>query len=106
VPTFFPAVLVTVLLGPEHATEAPLFVGRIGGAALLAIGVASWMAKTDALTATQLGLLTGILIYDAAVSLLLASAGTVLGMKGVLLWPALALHAILVNLVFELLASG
>jgi hypothetical protein len=90
-----PGVLLTALLGAEHATNDARFVGRIGGAALLAIGVASWMARTDALTAAQLGLLAGILIYDVAAAMLLAFAGTVLEMKGVFLWPAVALHAIL-----------
>jgi hypothetical protein len=90
-----PAVLLTILLGTEHATGDALFVGRIAGVAVLAIGIASWMARSDAFTPAQLGLLTGILIYDAAASMLLAFAGSVLEMNGVLLWPAVALHAIL-----------
>jgi hypothetical protein len=92
---FLPAVLLTILLGSEHATDDALLVGRIAGAAVLAIGIASWMARTDAFTPAQLGLLTGILIYDAAASMLLAYAGAVLKMVGVPLWPAVALHAIL-----------
>jgi hypothetical protein len=90
-----PAVLFAILLGLDHATVYAIFVGRLAGAALLAIGVASWMARSDTLTPAQRGLLTGILIYDAAASILLAFAGAVLKMIGVLLWPAVALHAIL-----------
>ena len=90
-----PAVLFASLLGLEQATVDAIFVGRLAGAALLAIGVASWMARSDTLTAAQLGLLTGILIYNAAASVLLAFAGAVLKMSGVTLWPAVALHAAL-----------
>ena len=92
---FLPAVLFAILLGLKHITVETIFVGRIAGAALLAIGVASWMARADSLTPAQLGLLTGILIYDAAASMLLAFAGAVLKMNGVLLWPAVGLHAVL-----------
>jgi hypothetical protein len=92
---FLPAVLFAVLLGLKEATDDTTFFGRIAGAALLAIGIASWMARSDTLTPAQLGLLTGILIYDAAASMLLAFAGAVLKMIGVLLWPAVALHAVL-----------
>jgi hypothetical protein len=90
-----PAVLFAVLLGLDHATVDAIFVGRLAGAALLAIGVASWMARIDTRTPAQLGLLTGILIYNTAAALLLAYAGAVLKMVGVLLWPAVAIHAIL-----------
>ncbi len=90
-----PAVLFAVLLGLDPATADAIFIGRLAGAALLAIGVASWMARTDTRTPGQLGVLTGILIYNVAASMLLAFAGAVLKMTGILLWPAVAIHAIL-----------
>ena len=102
---FLPAVVFGLLLGLEQATADTIFVGRITGAALLAIGVASWMARNDTLTPAQLGLLTGILIYNAAASMLLVYAGAVLEMKGVLLWPTVALHAILAVWCFSCLHS-
>jgi hypothetical protein len=92
---FLPALLFAILLGSEHVTVDAILIGRIAGAALLAIGVASWLARNDTLTPAQLGLFTGILIYDVAAAMLLAFAGAVLKMAGVLLWPAVALHAIL-----------
>jgi len=90
-----PSVLFALLLGLESTAVDANFVGRIAGAALLAIGVASWMAKTDVLSPALIGLLTGILIYNTTVSILLAYAGAVLKMIGVLLWPTVAIHAIL-----------
>ena len=90
-----PALLFAILLGIEQAAPEALFVGRIAGAGLLAIGVASWLAKNDVRTPAQLGLLVGVLTYDAAATLLLALAGTNWGMVGIGIWPAVALHATL-----------
>jgi len=92
---FLPAVVFAVLLGSADATREAIFVGRLTGAALFAIGVASWMARTDTRSSAQLGLLTGIFIYNVAASTLLGLAGALLKMVGVLLGPAVALHAVL-----------
>src|ERR1700692_4692019 len=101
VPTGFgllllPSVPFALLLGLESDTVEGIFVGRIAGAALLAIGVASWMARKDELSSSLFGLLIGILIYNTAVSILLVYAGAVLKMTGGMLWPTVAFHAILV----------
>jgi hypothetical protein len=92
---FLPALPMAVLLGLEPATVETLFVGRVAGAALLAIGIASWIARVDTFTPALFGLLTGLFIYDATAAILLVFAGTVLKMIGVLLWPTVALHAAL-----------
>jgi quinol-cytochrome oxidoreductase complex cytochrome b subunit len=92
---FLPAVVFAALLGLADATREAIFVARLTGAALFAIGVASWMARTDTRSPAQLGLLTGIFIYNVAASTLLGLAGALLKMVGVLLWPAVALHAVL-----------
>lgn len=91
-----PSVAFALLLGLDNSAAEAIFVGRIAGAALLAIGVASWMARTDELNPSLYGLLIGILIYNAAVSILLVYAGAVLKMSGGMLWPAVVFHAILV----------
>jgi hypothetical protein len=101
---FLPAVLFAILLGLEPATADAIFFGRIAGAALLAIGIASWMAR-NASTPAQSRFLTGMLVYNVAASILLAFAGAVLRMTGVLLWPAVALHAILAAWCFTCLRS-
>jgi hypothetical protein len=92
---FLPAVLFAILFGLDPATADTIFVGRIAGVALLAVGIASWLARTATSTPAQRGLLTGLLIYNMAAAMLLAFAGAVLKMIGVLLWPAVALHAFL-----------
>jgi hypothetical protein len=91
---FLPAILFVILLGLDHAAFDTVFVGRLAGAALFAIGIASWVARADTSTTAQYGLLAGIFIYNAAVAVLLAYAGIV-NMAGLLLWPAAAIHSIL-----------
>ncbi|WP_192179779.1 hypothetical protein [Mesorhizobium amorphae] len=90
-----PSVPFALLLGLESGTVETIFVGRIAGAALLAIGIASWIARQDELNPSLFGLLVGILIYNTGVAILLVYAGTVLKMTGVMLWPTVAFHAVL-----------
>jgi hypothetical protein len=90
-----PAVVLAALLGIQPATVETLFVSRIAGAALLAIGVASFLARTDAALPGQRGLLTGILIYNGLVALLLVSAKLIMQMGGPALWPTVVLHMLL-----------
>ena len=90
-----PAVPLAALLGVEQAAPEALLVARIAGAALLAIGMASWLARNGEPSTAQSGLLTGILIYDGAAAALLAYAGSGMGMVGLALWPAVVIHAAL-----------
>jgi hypothetical protein len=92
---FLPAVPIALFLGSSWATAEANFVGRIAGAALLAIGVASWLARSDARGPAAHGLGVGILIYDGTAAALLAYAGLAEGASGILLWPVVALHAAL-----------
>jgi hypothetical protein len=88
-----PAVSLALLL--DVAAEAPpavFFVSRVAGAALLALGSASWLARNDENSPARFGLLVGILVYDVVVAALLAYAGLALSMAGIALWPAVALH--------------
>jgi hypothetical protein len=90
-----PAVPLALLLGVGEAAPETLLVARVGGAALLAIGVASWLARNGEQGPAQLGLLVGILIYNVGAAALLAYAGFKLGMAGLALWPAVVIHVAL-----------
>jgi hypothetical protein len=89
---FLPSIPFALLLDVSSASPEAIFIARIFGAALLAIGVASYLARNDQNGPAQLGVLTGVLIYDAAAAILLAYAGLVLKMVGIALWPAVGLH--------------
>jgi hypothetical protein len=82
-----PDLAVKLLLGADISGAAvPL--GRVAGVALLALGLACWLARGHAASA----LTSPMLLYNCGVAAVLGMAG-VSRMTGVLLWPAIALHA-------------
>jgi hypothetical protein len=90
-----PAGALASLLGVKEAGHEAIFLGRIPGSALLAIGVACWLARRDQGGPAQYGMLAGVLVYDVAAAALLAYAGLVLKITGLFLWPAVVLHSAL-----------
>jgi len=80
--------LVGRLLLDEELTGVAIPVARVLGIALIALGVACWPGTP----------LIGMLTYSAAVTLYLAYVGFASGFTGILLWPAVVLHAILTAL--------
>jgi hypothetical protein len=79
-----PSLVGQLLLGVALAGIA-VPVARVAGIALVALGVACWPGSTPRL---------GMLVYGAAVTLYLAYLGLA-GVGGLLLWPAVVLHAVL-----------
>jgi hypothetical protein len=77
-----PTLVGQLLLGAE-LTGIAVTVARVAGIALIALGIACWPGTP----------LAGMLTYSAAVTLFLAFAGITGG--GILLWPAVMLHALL-----------
>jgi hypothetical protein len=90
-----PAAVLNVLLGAPQPLAESLVAARIAGAALVALGLSSWLARNDHLAPSQGGLLVGLLFYDAAAATLLTLSGTRWNLAGIGLWPAVALHAVL-----------
>src|SRR5438094_5393155 len=88
-----PSVVVRLLLGSPLDTSAAVMLGRVAGAALLALGVACWLARDDTQSRAAGGLLVAMLTYNIAATAVLAFAGICLGLHGVALWPAVVLHA-------------
>ena len=87
-----PAIVVRLLLGAE-ISGASIPLGRIAGAALLALGVACWLARDDTQSRAARGLVVAMLMYNIVATAVLAFAGIGLGLHGVALWPAVVLHA-------------
>jgi len=84
-----------LLLGVSLDAPAALIVGRIAGAALLSLGAACWLARDDGPSRARRGLIAAMLLYNSAAAAVLANAGVGVGLVGVLMWPAVALHAVL-----------
>ena len=90
-----PSLVVSILLGGSLDTTVALVVARVGGAALLSIGVGCWLARNDQQSTAASGLVAALLLYNVAVVAVLAYAGIGLGLSGIGLWPAVVLHVAL-----------
>jgi hypothetical protein len=84
-----PSLVAQLLLG-EPLSGVAVPVARVAGMALIALGIACWPGRSPSLL--------GMLIYSALVTLYLAYLGAAGGLNGMLLWPAVFLHAILTAL--------
>ena len=91
----FPSTTVALLLGSPLDTPTALTVARVGGAGLLSLGVACWLARGDTQSRATRGLVAAMLLYDVAAVAILAFAGIGFGLHGVALWPAVLLHAVM-----------
>jgi hypothetical protein len=83
--------LVGRLLFGEGFTGVAVAAARVAGIALIALGLACWPGPP----------LVGMSTYSAAVTLYLAYLGFVDELTGVLLWPAVVLHAMLTALLIS-----
>jgi len=90
-----PSVVVHLLLNAE-ISGATIPLARVAGVALLALGVACWLARDDTQShAAARGLVAAMLIYNVGAALILALAGIGSGFVGIVLWPAVILHAVM-----------
>ncbi len=80
----------------EDLTGVAVPIARVAGIALIGLGVACWPGTP----------LVGMLIYSAAVTLYLAYLGLADGLTGLLLWPAVVLHASLTALLTLAITKG
>ena len=88
-----PSLAGTLLFGSSLDTPAGLTVVRVAGAALLAIGVACWVARHDGQSHTARGLVGTLVFYNAAILTVLVYAGIGLGLSSNGLWPSALVHA-------------
>jgi hypothetical protein len=90
-----PAVAASLLLGVRSPSPEAILLGRIGGAGLLAIGVACWFARDDRGGRARHGLLWALLSYNAGACAALVLAGSASPMPGIALWPGVGLHVVM-----------
>jgi hypothetical protein len=85
--------LVTRLLFGSGVSGVGMALSRIAGIALLALGVACWPSREAGNGGTPA--VQGMLAYSVLVTIYLVYLGGVAQLAGVLLWPAVAAHAVL-----------
>jgi Ca2+/Na+ antiporter len=71
---------------------AATLLGRCFGIALVALGLACWPSRQG--TESDAPAFRGMLIYNVLIALYLAWLGTAGHLAGLLLWPVVALHAV------------
>jgi hypothetical protein len=74
---------------------AGVAIGRIGGGALLSLGIACWLARSTPTAPASVGVAWGYLAYNAVTCATLAWATVALGVGSPPLFGALVLHGLL-----------
>jgi hypothetical protein len=90
-----PSFTVALLIGSGLDNSAAVTLGRVAGAALSALGLVCWLARDDTHSRAAGGLVVTMLLYNVAVAAILAFAGLGFGLRGIALWPAVVLHAVM-----------
>ena len=85
-----PAIVAALLLGADVSGVGTLL-GRCFGIALLALGLACWPGRR---AESSLPAFRAMLTYNVLIALYLAYVGMVAHLGGLLLWPGVALHAV------------
>ena len=86
-----PQAVTRLLLGAD-LSGAGSAVGRIAGFALLSLGLACWMSRQDV---DKTAALAAMLAYNLLVTTFFTYLGLGGDLVGILLWPAIAVHAVL-----------
>ncbi len=87
-----PSATVALLLGAPLDTPSAISLGRVAGAALFALGVASWLAHYDEKSRAARGVVSAMVLYNLGAVVILGLAGIRSEPAGVVLWPAVVLH--------------
>ena len=90
-----PSVAADLLLGTPLEAPASFAVARVGGAALLTIGIACWLARNDTQSPAAKGQVTAMVVYNLGVAIILGAAGMRSQPVGIVLWPAVLLHTVM-----------
>ena len=83
----------SLMLGTPLDTPAAVAVARVAGVALLALGVACWLARQHELGPSARGLVGAMVLYNAGVIAVLVHQAVGVAISGIALWPTVVAHA-------------
>ncbi len=90
-----PSWVATLLLGVPLEGEVVLIIAHLCGAGLLSLGIACFLAASDAGARAAVGLVVAMVFYNTIATGVLWHAAMGLKMTGTLMWPAIIVHALL-----------
>ncbi|PYT00765.1 MAG: hypothetical protein DMF63_05515 [Acidobacteria bacterium] len=90
-----PSIAVSTLLGAELDTPGGLVVGRIAGAALAALAIASWQARNGERHGIAAGVVAAMFVYNLAAAMIVAYAAVGFGLQSPLMWPVVFAHNVM-----------
>jgi hypothetical protein len=100
----FPRFVVRVLLGAE-LVGAGVATSRLCGVALISLGLACWPESEPALHRRDRRAVRALLVYNASATVYLVWLMALGGHHGILLVPAIVIHAVLAALVARMVAG-
>jgi len=90
----FPSATVKLLLGPPHESPAAAALGRLAGAAPVALSVACWRGGFNAQSCAARGVVTAMVINNFGAVLILDAVGLASRPVRIALWPAILIHVV------------
>jgi hypothetical protein len=101
-----PSAAAKLLLGAPLEAPDAITIARLGGAGLLTLGVAFWLARGDSQSRASRGLVAAVALYNLGAVLILGAAGLRSQSVGIALWPAVVLHTVMTAWCLASLLSG
>jgi hypothetical protein len=90
-----PSLVASLLLGTALEGDVVFIIAHICGAGLLALGIACLLGSADAGARAAVGLVVAMVFYNTIATGVLWHALMGLKMAGMLMWPAIIVHALL-----------
>jgi len=89
----FPSLVALLILGTSLEAAVAMAVARVAGVALLALGIACWLARSDEQSPATKGLVVTMVFHNAGIFVVLVCGALMVGLSGVALWPTVIVHA-------------
>jgi hypothetical protein len=88
-----PSAVPSLILGSAPDTAVAFALARVAGVAILALGVACWLARHDELAPSARGLVGAMGLYNGGVIAVLVYGAVGVGVAGIALWLTVVAHA-------------